>query len=281
MKSTISDRKKQGNNMIYPYPVCRQFTVTGFFSAFRFAWDSSFVFVGESHEACEMVLVTEGAVESTEEGNVYRLEADEMILHAPLEFHRIRGVEGCGSRGMIFSFFYEGELPLMLKRGVFRLTPQQREEYTAIGDGIRSVISRQITDRYEVQAIADRLSAFLVSISRQSIRKTQIASPSAEAYRLLVEDMNAMRDANLSLAEFALRGNISLSYLKLLFSQYAGISPKVYYNNLRFRHVCTLLSQGLTVNEIADRMNFSSANYLTVFFTKMAGISPSEYRKRL
>ena len=74
--------------------------------------------------------------------------------------------------------------------------------------------------------------------------------------------------------------NISISYLKLLFKNYAGISPKIYFNQLRARHAAQLLKKDLSVAEVAEQMNFSSQNYFTVFFRKHMGVTPSEYRHK-
>ena len=71
----------------------RLFTVDGFYTAFRLDRDGSFVFTGESHDFWEIVFITAGAAEITEDENVYLLGENQMILHAPMEFHRIKSAD--------------------------------------------------------------------------------------------------------------------------------------------------------------------------------------------
>ena len=85
---------------------------------------------------------------------------------------------------------------------------------------------------------------------------------------------------NLSLEDFSIENNVSISYLKLLFAKYAGISPKAYYTNLRVRHATELLKEGMSVAEVADQMAFSSPNYFSSFYKKKTGVLPSEIRKK-
>ena len=103
------------------------FQITGFCTAFPFSWDERFVFHGESHEMWEVVYLSDGAVEVTEDENIYTLSRGSMILHAPMEFHRIRSAHGSSPSGFILSFMAEGNLPEVLKDGPFALTGEQQQ----------------------------------------------------------------------------------------------------------------------------------------------------------
>ena len=72
----------------------RKFTVTAFFSSLNFSWNKDFVFNGESHEMWEIVYILSGKVEVTENEKIYLLEKNNMIIHAPWEFHRIKSADG-------------------------------------------------------------------------------------------------------------------------------------------------------------------------------------------
>lgn len=261
-------------------PVHRQFSITGFFSAFHFSWETPFVFHGESHVFWEIVYVAKGEVESTEEENIYRLRENDIILHAPMEFHRIRSGEGSKPRGIIISFTADGTLPEGLKKGVFSLRGEDQEEYETICEKIISFIKNPSDSPYEGQQTADRLASFLMKLGEETARKSVVGSPGAKEYREIVSDMNRRVGENLTLADFAVAHSVSISYLKLLFKTYAGISPKTYYNQLRARHAAHLLEEDRSIAEVAATMNFSSQNYFTVFFRKHMGCNPSDYRKK-
>ena len=257
----------------------RDFTVTGFCTAFRFSWDGEFVFHGESHDFWEAVFVTKGSVESVEDENIYRLSENQLILHAPLEFHRIRSAEGERQRGVIMTFRTAGSLPEELKDGVFTLQQNMKDEYLALCDRIVDFVHGN-GSYYTGQEVADHLSAFLIRLSQQTPGRYFSGSVGATEYHKIVSDMTDRVCQNLTLEDFARAQNISVSYLKLLFKNYAGISPKSYFNHLRARHAANLLSKDYTIAEVADVMNFSSQNYFTVFFRNHMGCNPSEYRKQ-
>ncbi|MBQ9802563.1 MAG: helix-turn-helix transcriptional regulator [Clostridia bacterium] len=256
------------------------FEITGFYSAFRFAWDKLYKFHGESHDLWEIVLVTSGVVEATEDEKVYMLEKNNMLLHAPMEFHRIGSAEGTCPTGMIMTFGTRGTLPAELKKGIFNLSEHDREEYETICDAIGRFLTDEADNPYAGQKIAAELTAFLIRLGAEKAERRLDNSPAAIEYRRVVSAMTAGVCDNLTLSDFALSCNISVSYIKQLFKKYAGLSPKAYYTHLRVQQAAKLLDEGLAASEIADRMNFSSPNYFSVFFKKHTGTIPSEYKKK-
>ena len=103
------------------------FSVKGFLSAHVYSWNDSFIFNGESHKEWEIVFVEEGGVISTEEERVYSLTANQIVIHAPWEFHRIRSAEGSSPKLRVTAINIEGQLPKNLKNGVFTLTKEEKE----------------------------------------------------------------------------------------------------------------------------------------------------------
>ena len=79
--------------------------------------------------------------------------------------------------------------------------------------------------------------------------------------------------------EIAKKSFVSISYIKKLFSRYAGISPKSYYTNLRVQESQKLLSTDASIADISEKLNFSSPSYFTLFFKKQTGITPIQFRR--
>lgn len=259
-------------------PIGNIFTLTNFYSAIKFDWNESFIFNGESHDFWEAVFVSSGEVEVTEDENVYLLGEGDLIFHAPMEFHRIKSSGGSCPRGFIFSFSAVGEIPEVLKSGVFSLEPSQIKHYGDICDKIYGFYHSDVSP-LRGQEAASLLSAFLIKISRKAVTPSPTTSRSAAEYRRIVSYMWENVNENLMLSDIALGNNVSVSYVKLIFSTYAGISPKIYFNQLRVRRATELLNNGMTVSEVAYAMNFSSPNYFSAFYKNQTGISPSEQLK--
>ena len=256
----------------------RKFAVTGFLSSHDFLWDSKFVFNGESHEAWEIVFVQSGCVEVTENEKVYRLEKSNMIIHAPWEFHRIKSADGKSPKLRVMSFFAEGDLPEKISEGIFILTAEQSLQYNGVFDRIRSLFNSNDVSHYAGQDAADSLSAFLIELSGENVTTYFDTSPAATEYRKLVLAMSNGVCENKTLTDFAHECGDSVSYIKKLFSKYAGMSPKTYYNNLRIARALKLLNEGKTVNRVSEEMNFSSSCYFSSFFKKHTGYSPISYK---
>lgn len=72
----------------------------------------------------------------------------------------------------------------------------------------------------------------------------------------------------------------SYSYLSSFFSKSMGISLKNYVLMNRHKRECELLSSGLSVTEVAERMGYSSIHAFSNAFSSREGISPSTYAKQ-
>ena len=131
---------------------------------------------------------------------------------------------------------------------------------------------------YVGQECADTLSSFLIRLSDTHAEKEQIVyTRDTQIYKKLIDVMEQHTCSNMTLDEVADMVPISVSYMKVLFERYAGISPKNYYNRLRCTEAIRLLQSGLTVAETSDRLMFSSPNYFSRFFSRMTGMPPATY----
>lgn len=259
-------------------PIKIEFSIDGLYSAFRFDWDESFIFAGESHNFWEIVFVESGAVEVTEDENIYTLFDGNVIFHAPMEFHRIRSFGGSSPKGFILSFSSSGELPEMISGGVFTLDPTQKMEYVRIAQRAIDFDTHPDKDLLG-QEVASLLSAFIIGLGSKDTVSDTAKSQGATEYRRIVSYMNSNIRENLTLSDIAHKTNVSVSYIKQLFKTYAGISPKSFFNQLRIRHANELLGEGHSVTEVSDIMNFSSPNYFSAFYKKHTGLSPSSRQK--
>ena len=258
----------------------KYFDITAFCTAFPFSWDSSFVFNGEIHDFWEIVFVLDGQVEVTEDDKIYLLQKNELILHAPMEFHRIKSAANTSPKGFILSVYTEGELPPTLRDGCFALSADEVAEYTALTERILKFHQGTSDSRFAGQEVAHTLSAFLIRLGSNNRPKSRIDnSQSAIEYKHEISVMNEHICQNRTLSEIAANCNISVSYLKQLFQKHAGISPKRFYDSLRIQYAISKIRAGFTSAEIAAEMNFSSACYFSTFFQRQTGTAASAYRQ--
>ena len=258
----------------------KKIEITGFSTSFHFHWNPDYVFRGESHEMWEIVYVSDGKVEVSENEKVYLLEKNNVIIHAPWEFHSIRSAQKTAPAGRVISFTVRGEMPDKLKEGIFILNTEQIIQYISICERASAFLNSEPSSAYAGQEIADSLAVFLIKLSGENVYSSSDVSPAASEYKKIVIAMSKSVCDNKTLSDFASECGDSVSYIKQLFGKYAGASPKTCYNKLRVRYAAKLLDEGVAVRDIAERMNFSSSNYFSSFFKKYTGLSPLEYKQR-
>ena len=262
-------------------PILPTFRIAAFYDrVFDRIFPRDLTFGGEAHDFYELVFLESGRVEITEEEEVYLLGEGDMILHAPMEFHRIRSADGTEPHVLNLSFTTEGSLPEALTAGVLHPGAAERKEFTDLFRFIKENSTEGHWEPHVAEEAAARLTLFLLHLCKtEGLREASAATAPAEAYRALVRLMNREVAANLSLEELAAAGFVSLSYLKSLFTRYAGIGPRTYYNNLRLQEAQRLLTLGHSVAEVSERMHFSSPNNFIRFFKEKTGITPLQYKR--
>ena len=82
--------------------------------------------------------------------------------------------------------------------------------------------------------------------------------------------------------EIAQSINMSYSNFRKSFKQYTGIAPHQYLLQLKLSKTKDLLSNtDMSIQEIAMKLNFESADYFSYFFRSKTGINPLSYRKEI
>lgn len=257
--------------------VSRSFSVDSLGCPLEHRLPHAYRFPGESHDFTEMVFVAEGRIELVEEGRVFLMREGDLIFHAPMEFHRLRSVDGTRPRLFNLSFTATGEVPCALYEGVFHLSAEGREAFVRMFRTAQAFLSGE---RERGQCAADALCAFLwYVLSDASVGSRAVTDPRARLYEALVNDMQKGVADNLTVEVLAERHHVSLGTVKAIFRRYADVSPKQYYRALRLSEAARRLSAGQSVAEVAQSMSFSSAAYLTVFFKSATGMTPAEYRR--
>ena len=280
MISYNSDRENTKTSGPKPLPL--PFTVQNVFSAHDYMWRSKFYFSGESHKYHEIVYVADGEITVSEDDRIYHLKKDELIVHAPYEFHRISTENG--AHVLIFSFECDELLPEEIYDGFFILTIEEKAAFERLFQRVYAFFHGEPGDGERERAakeIPSLLPAFFFTLAAEShSHSSSTHSKSEEEYRKTVETMRAAVYESLSLYEIAARNHLSVSYLKQLFSRYAGVGAKTYYTTLRLNEAIRLLEGGMSVAEVASRLNFSSPEYFSLFFKKQVGTPPGKWRSR-
>lgn len=137
---------------------------------------------------------------------------------------------------------------------------------------------RGLTDVLCAEAL---LTQLLCSVL-EAVQNTALDGSQATTVQAAVQFLQTTTDYTLSLDELAARVGLSKYYLIKLFRQYTGDTPMEYFQQVRLRRACGLLSTtSLSVAQISERLGYSSPFHFSGAFKRCFGISPSRYRRLL
>jgi AraC-like DNA-binding protein len=92
--------------------------------------------------------------------------------------------------------------------------------------------------------------------------------------------MKSNIDKLLTIQDLATQMNYSSSHYTSIFKKTTDVSPIEYFNRLKIRYACQLLSQtDLRINEVADKLGYDDSFYFSRLFKKITGKSPKDYRQ--
>ena len=145
---------------------------------------------------------------------------------------------------------------------------------------------RKIYDTPDTRGTELQLQSFVYGIWYQLLEHTfeeekeKSRSGELETVRGMLSYISRNYSENVKLKDIAAAGFVSESKCCRLFRRYIKSSPGEYLNQYRLSKSRELLSEELTVTQVAERAGFGGASYFTECFRKQYGETPSEYRRR-
>lgn len=260
------------------------------------SFDKEYYFPGEPHDFWELVCVLDGHITVSADERVYPLAQDEIILHKPMEMHKFR-VNMPQTHLFIMSFSAEGDFTERLENYVFRFSPDQSEQLFHILHHLRQGVEmnkdsdNHFNEKHSVyfleqiqnfpemfQMIYCMTEIFLLSLFKNKAIPT-VTEHSAVVFKNAIKLMENYIEDWISVPEIAKECHVSVTYLKKIFSEYAGMGIHKYFLNLKIKRASQLLLKGETVADISQKLSFRSQNYFSIVYKRETGMSPSGYRK--
>lgn len=145
----------------------------------------------------------------------------------------------------------------------------------SVGLGI-AVLPGKVTDE-DYQAVKESLEPLGFELIGD--KKAQMAEQIKNAVIELVHYRGNALKVNLS-DYLTAKLHRDYSFLSKLFSEMTGTTVEKYLIAQKIERAKELLEYGeLSLNEIADRLNYSSAAYLSAQFKSVTGVTPGRFRK--
>lgn len=253
----------------------RAFQIDSFAAALDEVRPQGFYFDGEMHDFWEMVYVADGFATATADGRVYDLVPGQLLLHKPLEFHRIWSAKDSAPRLILLSFHAKGDMR-RFENGFYTLSPTQRTAYEAVSKHMQTALRTGAPAAMQHAAAA--LELFLLELPETA----EALSPSTTAqqqFSTIVEMMEKHLGEMLSVEELAALCHMSVGNLKRVFRMFADCGVAKYFLSLKMRHARQLLREEQSIAAVAAALGFAEPAYFCTVFKRETGLTPGEYRK--
>ena len=244
--------------------------------------DKNFVFSGESHNFWEAVFVSEGEITAIADEQIYKLKQGMLLIHKPMEFHRLIADGKISSHLKIISFTAEGELMRNFENRCFNLSLSEQDAFSEITDYfIKAKFAYSNSPNnfdYISNTAVTLLEGFLLKLKEKKGNTPKHISYNEDIYYKIVKTMKNNCDKSLSVNDIARLLNMSASNVKRVFALYSDIGIAKYFLNLRIRRAKELLQEGLSPYEVAEKLSFKP-NYFYTVFKREVGTTPNKYAK--
>ncbi len=235
----------------------------------------NYEFAGETHPFYELVYVLSGSVGVTAGDEIYLLQAGQMLLHPPDEFHRIWSE--CDSEPHVLNLsFYASSMPFCRGRV---LCPQSGEGRRLAEMCEQIARGLQNEDRALLNEQRAKLEVWLLRVMGRG--GTDVAPSDSSTALRYAEIVGLLREhlrEPLTAQDVARMSNMSLSNLKKIFARYAGMGVIGYFTEMKMRHAVILLRGGMRVGETAAALGYTDQNYFSTVFHRVMGMPPGSMR---
>jgi AraC-like DNA-binding protein len=153
-----------------------------------------------------------------------------------------------------------------------------RGDYLDLADNINRILSclEESFDTISVGQASCYMQLFLLSL----LKPDTIESSGNNYINKTISFMNNMLFTDMALQDFANFTGISTYHLIRLFKKHTNLTPMQYFNNLKIKKACWLISTTeLCISDISDKLCYNNSFYFSRQFKSIIGESPSSYRK--
>lgn len=237
------------------------------------------------HRFFELTAILEGEGEVSANGQSVRVGRNEIFLSFPFETHRIVRTSSAALKYCYLAFDTVNEsFQFSLDRIVGEFT--RMEDRIIRDDTMLSALSQAVYEATGAEVFSAELSAALLTAIQIRIvrhyypQKNDFRLPGKEeifAYSVM-NYINTHIYSMKSLRELSAAFGYEYSHISKLFSKTTSQSLGHYFHTQRMETARSLLGNGMSVGETAERLHYASIYSFSLAFKKQYGVSPSRYQ---
>ena len=271
-------------------------SVDGIYTVHYFEYTKDFAYSGEMHNFWELVYADKKNLLITAGAKEVELEAGQIYIHKPNEFHNIRCDGKRAANSVIISF--DCDSPELFSVAGQVLTADE-EERKCIGNVVKeasNAFSTRLSDPYISvmekaensdfcceQLIRLNIEMLLISLIRSNKNKKPLAIKKNSTVLAEITDyLSENVEKKVVFQDVVKKFNLSPSVLKKIFREQVGCGVMDYFTRLKIDRAKEMIrEEKYNFTEISERLEFNNSQYFTTVFKRVSGMTPSEYAKSI
>ncbi len=282
-----------------PTKIKSNFSIDEIYTIHYFEYHKNYTFGGESHNFWELIYVDEGEIVVTADEEEYLLKKNQLLIHAPNEFHSVRSNRVEAPNVIIVSFSSKDAILDKLCKKFFYINEFERSLLTGIVREAGLAFSNDLSDpdykKLERRENADALSEQMLLILLEELIITLLRRDGLERYKLPKEQQGSIEsqfsaltkwidkniDRNFKVSDLQAEMLLNKTALEYMFREKAGMGAIAYCRQRKIEAAKKMLREDdFNISQISERLGFSSVHYFSRTFRKLEGESPSEYARK-
>lgn len=272
----------------------RPLIIDGIYTIHYFEYTKDFAYSGELHDFWEIVYADKKSVVITAGANELTLNAGQMYIHKPNEFHKIRCDGTQAANSVILSFDCSCSELMSIAGMVINCTADERklmghiisEAESAFVTPLGTPYTRELEKNENgefgcEQMIQLYMEQLLIRLIRGNKRQVaQKISVNSTLLPKICEYLENNVEKHLSFPDIQKEFNISASVIKRLFRDNMNCGIMEHFSRLKVDAAKQMIRENeYNFTEISERLGFNTPQYFTTVFRRISGMSPSEYEK--
>lgn len=268
--------------------------VEGVYTIHYFEYTKDFSYSGEFHNFWETVYADKKGVVITAGAQELTLEAGQMYIHKPNEFHKIRCDGTRAANSVILSFDCECPELMSIAGMVINCTAEEkrlmgliineaeRAFSTPLGAPYTRVLEKSEAPDFGCeQLIQLYMEQLLISLIRGNKRSVPLKDThQSNLLPEICEYLEKNLEKNLAFPDILKQFNVSASVVKRLFKENMNCGIMEHFSRLKIDAAKQMIRENeYNFTEISERLGFNTPQYFTTVFRRISGMSPSEYEK--
>lgn len=260
-------------------------------------WRTGETLPARTSEAWQLVYLRSGVIEEQCDTHWITVRRGGLLFHQPNERHAMRAVSEVPPEVLRIEFRCDGAaMDLFRGRSLVAnagekaclraLSASVEEVFEAPDQPDQPAALRQDAPFGAQQLMGVQLIWLLIMLTRR-LRRPRKPSPRARMEQDQASLVEAVRqyfahhiERELRLEEICTENECGRVQLQNAFRARTKMGPMEYFGMMRLEHAGTLLAQGYTPGQVAQRMHYSSGAYFAHRFKEVTGQTPSAYRKK-